>query len=279
MAATFVQANAGTGVASGKVATAQYGVNVTAGNLLVACVACRVPTGSVAVVSVTDDVGNRWKQAAEGCTIGALFADADQRGVDVWYCDQATGGNRPRVTATWQGFPDSGVNNGMRVLVLEYGGGAGGYECVETIGVGEVDGTTGTVTTIDNCSANDLLVSIVGNNASANTVPAGWNSRVNDTTYGMAVADLLDSGAGGATKSAAWTGMTSNTKGYGLVVAFKLGGSARRTRSAACGPSGASKSCSPRILVCSMPYRPTFGHRQRATHCSPTCRRMAAAKW
>ena len=229
MVATFVQATAGTAVTSGKVATAQYGSNVTAGNLLVAVVKRRIPVsdpdGRIALAYVTDDQGNPWKQANEGVTgdAAAPFGANHFHGVDIWYCDRAVvGGVRPIVTATVQGFPNE-VVNGLRVLVLEYANGAGGLECVETIGVHEVDGTTGSIVTRDSCSANDLLISVVGNNSSAFTVPSGWNSRLSDTSIGFCVADKLDSGAAGA-QTAAWTGMTSNTLGYGLIVAFKPGG-------------------------------------------------------
>ena len=180
--------------------------------------------GRIALAYVTDDQGNPWKQAAEGVTgdADAPYGDKHFHGVDVWYCDQAAvGGVRPVVTATIQGFPN-GVPNGLRVLVFEYAG-AGGLECVETTGMAEIDGTTGSITTRDSCSPNDLLISVVGGNAAAYTVPSGWNSRVNDTTYGFAVADKLDSGVAGA-QSAAWTAMTSNSLGYGLIVAFKTGG-------------------------------------------------------
>jgi hypothetical protein len=220
MTAAFVQGAAGIGVTSGRIASAQFDSNVLAGNLLVAVVKRRTtgPNARIAVVNVIDDVGNKWKQAAEGVTAGATHL----HGVDVWYCDQAGGGNRPIVTAAVQGFPDD-PPKGLRVLVLEYGDGAGGFECVESTGYCEIDGRSGSISTRDTCSPNDLLVTVIGNDSSAYTTPRGFVSRLTDTTIGFAVADKLDSGAG-ATQTARWTGLTGNTAGYGLIVAFKPGG-------------------------------------------------------
>jgi hypothetical protein len=220
LAATFVQATAGTGVTSGLTASAQYSSNVTAGNLLVAVVKRRTIGASarIAVANVCDDVGNKWKQATEGVTAGKNHL----HGVDVWYCDQAGGANRPIVTATVQGFPDD-PPNGLRVLVLEYGGGAGGYECVDSTGCQEIDGRSGSIRTRDTCAPNDLLVSVIGNDSSAFTAPSGFTSRLTDTSIGFAVADKLDSGARAA-QTATWTRLTHNTVGYGVIVAFKTGG-------------------------------------------------------
>jgi hypothetical protein len=220
LAATFVQAVAGTGVTSGLTANAQYETDVSTGNLLVAVVRRRTSgaCARIAVVNVCDDVGNKWKQAAEGVTAGANHL----HGVDVWYCDQAGGGNRPIVTATVQGFPDD-PPNGLRVLVLEYGGGAGGFECVESTGYQEIDGRSGSITTRDTCAPNDLLVTVIGNDSSAFTTPSGFTSRLTDTSIGFAVADKLDSGESAA-QTATWSGLSHNTVGYGLIVAFKIGG-------------------------------------------------------
>ena len=102
--------------------------------------------------------------------------------------------------------------------------GAGGLECVETIGHGtRSTAPPGRSPPATAAHANDLLISVVGDNASAYTVPSGWNSRVYDTTYGFAVADKLDTVRAGA-QSRGVDRHDLQQLGYGLIVAFKTGG-------------------------------------------------------
>jgi hypothetical protein len=221
MPATFAQSKTSAVVTSGKTVSAQYDNNIGSGSMLLAVVQRTVTGHNTPACAIHDDIGNKWKQAGEGCVLGTPYGVGYDHGLDMWYCEKPLAGNRPTVTATLQGYPN-GVLGSMVLFLLEYPGFTN-WEPWESSGVVNITGTTGTATTRDSVSANGLAVSVIVHNGSAATVPAGWNSRINDTTRKFAVADLLDTGSAG-TEAAAWTGITGNTKGFGLIVVFKPAG-------------------------------------------------------
>ena len=201
---------------SGRTVTARYAKSVRSGSLLVAVVS-RLSTRTLAptVGQVSDDKGNRWRQAVE------YFTD-NHFGVDLWYCESAGGGNRPIVTARCLGYPVRPGTEGMRMTLLEYSG-ARGFELCDQICQANITGTTTTATTNFGLGSNDELAisAIVGDMSSAN-VPAGWNSRLTDRMQRCYIADTLSSGrsSAGSPLSAAWTGLTGARGGAAVIATF-----------------------------------------------------------
>lgn len=217
MSFALVQSHEGSTVTSGsRVATAQYQSNVTSGNLLVAVVRRSASSAEIAITGVvTDNQGNKWKQAHQVCN--TTDGSATQ-GLDVWVCESAGGGNAPTVTATLNQWTDGPVS-AVTVAVLEYSG-ATGYELVDAIGQASITGTSQTVTSnYAVAQAHEVVLTAVAGNMTAAATPSGYTSRVADTT-GFFIADKLDSGGSLTTQSAAWTGMTSATAGAAIIVTF-----------------------------------------------------------
>jgi hypothetical protein len=229
MAYSFIQSAEGSRVTSGTTIAATFSTqNVGAGSLLVAIISRVVGTGTAATIGqVTDNEGNYWKQAVE--YDGASLLVGSSRGVDIWYCEKAGGGNKPTVTATVLGSPNNAIS-GMNMQILEYNGGVRA-ELIDQIGQANVTTTSVTVTTNGNLAANnDLAISVVTGNMSAATVPSGYTSRLADTTQGFWVADNVATGASsGSPFSAAWTGLTGGSTGSAIIVCFLQSGAQSST--------------------------------------------------
>jgi hypothetical protein len=209
----------GTRVTSGSTIAVTYGANVGVGDLLVAIITRQSDAGTVPTVGqVTDSTGNHWKQAVE-------FTNGHNQGIDLWFCESAGGGNSPTVTATLLAFPTTPIS-GMNMVILDYDGNSG-YELIDQIAQASIVGSSAIVTTDFALAGNhDLAISVVTGNMEAATVPAGWNSRLADTSQSCWVADNVDTGAAsaGSQFSATWSGLTGCTNGAAILACFKLAG-------------------------------------------------------
>jgi hypothetical protein len=213
---TLLQSAQGPRVTSGRTVAAQYRSNVKAGSLLVAVVS-RMSTEVLAptIGQVSDDRGNRWRQAVE------YFA-GNHYGVDIWYCESAGGGNKPLVTGIGLGYPVLPGISGMTMALLEYAG-ASGYELCDQICQADITGPSVTATTnFDLTSDHELAISAVMGGMSSATVPEGWNARVGDATQRFYIADNLDTGSSsaGSRLGAAWTGLAGAHAGAAIVATF-----------------------------------------------------------
>jgi hypothetical protein len=122
--------------------TAAYTEPVQEGSVLVAYAvrSAGLFVSCPAVETVFDSQSNKWKQAGEG-----TVATSNDRGLDIWYCDKAKASAPPIVTARAAHFP-SNAYTGMHLTVLEYAGGCGGLECLESVGFAHAGDATATVT-------------------------------------------------------------------------------------------------------------------------------------
>jgi hypothetical protein len=207
--------------------TAAYTEPVQEGSVLVAYAvrSAGLFVSCPAVETVFDSQSNKWKQAGEG-----TVATSNDRGLDIWYCDKAKASAPPIVTARAAHFP-SNAYTGMHLTVLEYAGGCGGLECLESVGFAHAGDATATVTTLDTVTAGDLLVSGVAGDAAGTGVVSGWNKRVGDSWFGCSLSDREERVMGGSPASATWTGMTGQTEGYAMLCAFRYKGTRSATQS------------------------------------------------
>src|ERR1700733_1225647 len=145
----------GTRVTSGRSISARFGQTVRTGSLLVAVVS-RMSNGTLAptIGQVSDDTGNHWKQAVE-------FFSGDHYGVDIWYCESATGGNRPLVTGIGLGYPVLPGITGMNMTLFEYTGSSGYQLCDQICQVEIKDPDVVATTNFPLRSNNELAVSVV----------------------------------------------------------------------------------------------------------------------
>jgi hypothetical protein len=215
---SYAQAQAaaeGTRVTSGTTISATYASNVGAGNLLVAIISRTGASIPPTVGQVTDNHGNKWRQVTE-------VIDGTSRGLDMWCCESAGGGNQPTVTASLNGFPLNAIS-GMNMAIMEYSGGSG-YELTDAMGT--TNGSTTSLSVATNyatTATHDLVLSALVGDQSAATVPSGWTSRIADTTQHLWVAEV-DSGASTGVQTAAWTSLTGATHNAAIVAAFRQTG-------------------------------------------------------
>ena len=205
----------GTRVTSGRSISAQFDRRVGSGNLLVAVISrLSVKTLAPTIGQVSDDVDNHWKQAVELFSFGHY-------GVDIWYCESATGGNRPIVTAIGLGYPKFPGISGMNMTLLEYSG-ASGYQLCDQIGQAVIKADH--VITTSNFSLrsdNELAISVLVGNTGRATTPQGWNERLVDLQQGCFIADNLDTGSSaGSGFSAHWTGLRNGSRGSSVLATF-----------------------------------------------------------
>ena len=212
----LLQSTVGVPVTSGRTISARYERNVTTGSLLVAIV-WRTSVRELAptIGQITDDRGNRWRQAVE------YFA-GDHYGVDLWYCESAMGGSRPTVTGTGLDYPPlPGIQN-MNMALLEYSG-ASGFELCDQICQTNIKGSSVKATTNFDLTANhELAISTIVGNMTSAVVPEQWNSRRASAHQGCFIADNLDTGGSsqGSRLTAHWTGLTGGTTGAAIVATF-----------------------------------------------------------
>ena len=222
---SLLQIANGRRVTSGRTVSARYPKLVRRGSLLVAVVSrLSVRTLAPTVGQVRDDQGNHWRQAVE------YFTDRHW-GVDIWYCEYAIGGGRPRVTGECLDYPVHPGTDGMRMSLLEYAG-ADGFELGDQIGQSNIVGNGADVTTNFALRAdNELAITAVVGNASSATPPSGWRTLVSDTAQQCYVADLLDTGASaGSPLQASWTGLAGASQGPVVIATFVPRGVSSRSR-------------------------------------------------
>jgi TAT (twin-arginine translocation) pathway signal sequence len=212
---THRQTANGKRVTSGRSISVQFDRNVASGSLLVAVIS-RLSRRTLAptIGQVSDDVGNHWKQAVE------LFSDSHY-GADIWYCESATGRNRPIVTAIGLDYPVLPGISGMNMSLLEYSG-ASGYQLCDQIGQAVI--RTDHVSTTSNFplrSNNELAISVVVGDMDSARAPQGWNTRLADLEQGCFIADNLDTGStAGRRLATRWTGLDGATRGSGILATF-----------------------------------------------------------
>lgn len=167
---------------------------------------------AVPTVQLVSDGQNKWKQVCESSL--SLF---NNRGIDVWICENPTAGYRAVVTAELCNFPDNPLNN-FTMLLAEYTG--GGPEMVESVAYAKANDTSVTLTTPDIVSAGDLLVHIYAGNAKP-TPPSGATLRQSTDMYGIHIADSISSASSHA--NATWT-FDAAKHGLAVLIALKPGG-------------------------------------------------------
>jgi hypothetical protein len=223
---SLLQSATGRRVTSGRTVSARFTRNVTPGSLLVAVVS-RLSTRTLAptIGQVSDDQGDHWRQAVE------YFTD-DHYGVDIWYCEAATHGNRPTVTGRGLGYPVLPGVSGVRMTLLEYAG-ASGFELCDQICQAPIADTSAAATSNFSLTSNhELAISAIVGDMTSATIPEGWHSRLADTAQGCYVADNLDSGgsSAGAPFSAVWTGLAGGSAGVAVLATFVPKGVSARSR-------------------------------------------------
>lgn len=220
MAWAFVQATAGT-VAAASSATVLPGVNITAGNRLVAVV-CVNYNAAGGTVTVSDSAANVWFVESSSIeTVDSILTVIASAPIT------AGGGTRPTVTATY-----STTAFNTLVDVLEYSGlittsGATASDQKQvnnasTATTAPVSGTTAATT-----AANELVLAAWGEGLGNATAAVGTGTTDRLKTLNLGTIDLVvsdkDSGATG-TQSVAWT--TTSEPYAAAVVVFKLSGGA-----------------------------------------------------
>jgi hypothetical protein len=212
---TLHQTALGKRVTSGRLISVQFHRNVGVGNLLVAAIS-RLSTKTLAptIGQVSDDAGNHWKQAVE------LFSSGHY-GLDIWYCESATGGNRPIVTAVGLDYPVLPGISGMNMTLLEYSG-ASGYQLCDQIGQSVIKADqVATTSNFSLRSNNELAISMVIGDMDVASAPRGWNRRLADREQGCFIADNLDTGSSSGSRLAAhWTGFRGSSRGSAILATF-----------------------------------------------------------